>query len=503
MLTDLEMDALGHAFVPVVQRMEHSILVELASRLGALIPFVMRSLGGGQAASPSALQRDAAYKRALSQENAAYRKTVQTAQRQARREVKRAAPSIAREAAAKAMAGDVKQWAQRGGGKLSGVPAAELVNTAAQEIAKAGYDATRNLVFVLKTGALEPARNAFTREVSRALARVSSGSTTFDAACMDAIRQLSKSGVKTIDYASGYRLNVDSAVRLNVQTTSARLSGQITMANVEKTGVNHVEASAHTGARTDGSGGPGDHLFWQGKVYQVKGGSPEYPNLEAATGYPGNMKGLYGYNCRHQIYPFWPGVSTPAKHTVDTTPREYKGRFYTPTQAAAKQREMERRIRALKREAYGLEATGEKARFTQTALKIKNAENEYKRFSAAMEIRPKLERLWVEGYNKSVAGKATASMRTGKTTDGIQTRLTEHAVFRAVGRNVDVAQIKEAIAKPLGIEPVQHNERGEPTKVYVGEIASVPVNPETGDIPSVWRTRPSKAKRLKEEGEGL
>lgn len=496
MLTDQELDVLGHAFVPAIQRMEHSILVALASRLGALLPYVT---GHGPGKVP---QADEAYKRALSRESGEYRKTVKKAQRQARREVLKAAPSIAREAAAKAFAGDAKQWAERGGVKLSGGPTAKAVHAAAQEIAKAGYGATKNLVFVLKTGASEPARNAFTREVSRALARVSSGSTSFDQACKDAIRQLSKSGVKTIDYASGRRLNADSAVRLNVQTTAARLSGEITMTNLEKTGVNHVEVSAHTGARTDGSGGSGDHLAWQGKVYQVQGSSAEYPNLEATTGYPGDMTGLYGYNCRHQMYPFWPGISTPAKHTVDTALRPHNGRLYSPTQAAAKQRSMEREIRALKREAYSLDAVGEKTKFAQTALKIKNLEAEYKKFSSDMDIRPKLERLWVDGYNKSVSSKATASVRTGSTVDGIKTQFTEHGIARALERKVSMEGIRDALTKPLAIEPVTYDAEGRPSKVYVGEIVSAAVNPENGNITSTWPTRPSKARRIKKESEG-
>ena len=490
MLTDQELDALGHAFVPAIQRMEHSILVELASRLGALIPYVT----GGKPADGA--QTDETYERALSRESGEYRKTVKKAQRQARREVLKAAPSIAREAAAKAFAGDAKQWAERGGVKLSGGPTAKAVHAAAQEIAKAGYGATKNLVFVLKTGASEPARNAFTREVSRALARVSSGSTSYDQACKDAIRQLSKSGVKTIDYASGRRLNADSAVRLNVQTTAARLSGEITMTNLEKTGVNHVEVSAHTGARTDGSGGPGDHLAWQGKVYQVQGSSAEYPNLEAATGYPGDMTGLYGYNCRHQIYPFWPGVSTPAKHTVDTVLRPYNGRLYSPTQAAAKQRAMEREIRALKRQAYALEADGDKAGFAQTARKIKSLEAEYKEFSAAVEIRPKLERLWVEGYNKSVSGKVTAAANRkpvierllAKTPDGQQTRATAHLLERAAERGVSADAISKAVNSPLHIKPVKVDAAGRKSQQYIGEEATVAINPENGNVVSVWKT---------------
>lgn len=62
--------------------------------------------------------------------------------------------------------------------------------------------------------------------------------------------------------------------------------------------------------------------------------------------------------------------------------------------------------------------------------------------------------------------------------------------------------LRSALVDPLAIDPVTYNEQGQPSKVYVGETVSASVNPESGNITSVWKTRPSKAPRLAAEKGG-
>lgn len=407
-LTDLELDLLAQSLVPTAQKMEGAILSALGNALKAMGQFFQNS-----SPTKTALKADREYQKALAEVNGGYRKAVSIAQKTAKQEIRSLVPDVITQATSQAFAGDKRIWAERGGIALTGSkPSLKLIDGAVKELTQLALPTTSNLGFVLKTGALEPARSAFVREIDKAVSRAASGEITYDQACKEAIRTLSKSGVRTIDYASGKRLNVDSAVRLNVQTVCAQLSGKMTMENIHKTGVNHVEVSAHTGAR-EGEG-HADHIGWQGKVYQINGSSPEYSNLEEATGYPSDPTGLYGYNCRHQMYPFWPGISEPANWKVDTMPREYNGKSYTPTQAAARQRALEREIRALKREAYGYDATGEKRDFRITAEKIKAKTGKYTAFSQAMDLRPKADRLWVYGYDRGLAQKSNWAIKKGR-----------------------------------------------------------------------------------------
>lgn len=106
-----------------------------------------------------------------------------------------------------------------------------------------------------------------------------------------------------------------------------------------------VETYSHWGARLE-------HAAWQGRIYSRGGKSKKYPDF-AVCRY-GEVDGLCGANCRHTFYPFFEGISTPNKQEKEPEPIEYKGKTYTYTEATQKQRQMERNIRATKRE---IEAT--------------------------------------------------------------------------------------------------------------------------------------------------
>lgn len=165
------------------------------------------------------------------------------------------------------------------------------------------------------------------------------------------------------------------------------------MDNAEQTGVDYVEVSSHWGART--GEGHANHAAWQGKIYRIHGSDEKYGNLERETGYPSDPAGLCGYNCRHTFSPFWPGISEPTQWPKEPEPKEYGGRSYTYYQATQAQRRREREIRALKREADGMKAAGLTQQARQLEGRTRAMTEEYEDFSAAMEIRPKNERLWV------------------------------------------------------------------------------------------------------------
>lgn len=77
------------------------------------------------------------------------------------------------------------------------------------------------------------------------------------------------------------------------------------LARMEEMDCEFVEVTAHEGARPT-------HAVWHGRVYH-RGGAvvhdgERYEDFEVATGY-GTGPGLCGWCCRHNFYPFYPGVS--------------------------------------------------------------------------------------------------------------------------------------------------------------------------------------------------
>ena len=250
--------------------------------------------------------------------------------------------------------------------------------------------------------------------------QVSSGVLDYNTAVRNAVKDLARSGIRKIDYESGWHNRVDVAVKRAPLTVVNQMSRQLTDIYHDKMidkDEQYVEVTAHSGARNTGSG-PANHAEWQGKVYKVVGSSRVYPNLAEATGL-GTVTGLMGANCRHSYFPFIPGVSERTYteeqlKNIDPEPFEYKGLKYTYYEATQKQRQLETRIRATKRELIAYDTIGDKDAFYKASLQLKNQKEAYEEFSKVAGIRQKKDRTQVLGYDKSISQKSVWSIKKNK-----------------------------------------------------------------------------------------
>ena len=180
---------------------------------------------------------------------------------------------------------------------------------------------------------------------------------------------------------------------------------------------NFVEVSAHTGARSDGSGGAADHAAWQGKVYH-RGGriyykGEWYEDCVQATGY-GTGEGLCGWNCRHNFHPFWPGISkrnytNEQLAAMNEANVPYNGKLYTRYEINQMQRALERKVRTAKRKYLAESAAGVDA--SRSAVRLKAARQQLNNFIRATGGRADSSRTSVAGFGRSAASKATWSNR--------------------------------------------------------------------------------------------
>lgn len=236
--------------------------------------------------------------------------------------------------------------------------------------------------------------NAVQRALDMAVLKTSTGTFSYNQAVKDVITEMARSGLRSVDYASGRSYQLDTAARMCVRTACSQLAGKITEENLKKTGQDLVYVSAHPGARPT-------HAQWQGKVYYffeerpVKGyhwiGDNEPVNGGQGCGY-GQMLGLKGINCTHEFYPYFEGTSVIPEFT-EHEPVTYKGKEMTYYEATQEQRRQERAIRATKREIEACEVLGEDT--AQLKAKLQMQSKEYKRFSEIADLRPKPERTQV------------------------------------------------------------------------------------------------------------
>lgn len=155
--------------------------------------------------------------------------------------------------------------------------------------------------------------------------------------------------------------SLEGTVRRDTLTAVNKLANKSSETLCEELGAEYVEISSHLGARTHPTNPIANHAGWQGKVFKIDGSDKKYPNLKESTGYPDDILGLGGVNCRHRMFPFLPGISTPNPIRFN---EEENRRVYELTQ---KQRSMERRMRQLKKEQAAAKAIGD----TETAAKLK------------------------------------------------------------------------------------------------------------------------------------
>lgn len=191
-------------------------------------------------------------------------------------------------------------------------------------------------------------------------------------------------------------------MRRAVMTGVSQTAGQMQLDLAAEMDCDLVEVTAHMGARPS-------HAVWQGKVYSISGNSKKYPKLSTATGY-GTGDGLKGWNCRHDFYPFFEGISERANLPVDISENNEQ---YALSQ---KQRAMERSIRASKRRLAAYD--GALAETEDEVLKRK-LQNSFERHSAILKTKekrlsefcdknglyPEKDRVRVVGFNKSVSQK--------------------------------------------------------------------------------------------------
>lgn len=237
---------------------------------------------------------------------------------------------------------------------------AALVNTL-----NAGYKATQQTMRNLTRTTANTATQQFERALDLAWLQVRSGGMSVDQAITLAVKDLASTGVASVRYPSGRTDTIEAAVRRAAVTGVNKTTLQLQDKLAEEMGCDLVEVTAHAGARPS-------HALWQGKIYSRSGESEKYPKLSTATGY-GTGEGLGGWNCRHNMYPYYDGSPTAYSEeqlkNYNAKEVSYNGKRLTEYEASQIQRRNERNIRKWKREAAMLESAGRDASLASAKVK--------------------------------------------------------------------------------------------------------------------------------------
>lgn len=238
-----------------------------------------------------------------------------------------------------------------------------------------------------------PLADFYQRTLDNGLMQIASGAVDYNTVLKRAVKAMTDIGLRTVDYASGWSNRVDVAVRRALMTGFNQVVAKVNEDNAEQLGTEYFEVSYHRGARPT-------HQVWQGRVYSKK-------ELETVCGL-GTVTGLCGANCYHSYSPFMKGIDTPTyseeeldhMNEEENTPKEYNGKEYTAYEAQQRQRRLETAMRA-DRQKIELLTQGGADDDTITGAKVRyfQRQDEYVKFSKAMNLPQQWERITVDGKN--------------------------------------------------------------------------------------------------------
>lgn len=395
-LTDNQIEILGDRIAGLYQELENDVIRDIARRVkktgtytetAELMAKAMHDIGASPAEIKikvmKQLHATPEYEAEVARNTLEYKKAVKRAIAETERIAKLTCDEIIANAGDMSFNYDLSMWEQSGQKLTKNSAFTRQVRRFQILTGKKLKNLTQTTGFKTPHSTIK-VQDAYQHALDKALMKVTTGTFSFDRAVEDCVRELADSGLRSIDYASGRSYQLDTAARMCIRTASAQLASNITMQHCDEMGTDLVEVDSHWGARPE-------HAVWQGKIYSRSGKNKKY--LDFSMCRYGEVDGLCGANCRHTFYPFFEGISTPNTWEEEPEPKGYRDKMYTYTEATPKQRQIERNIRATKREIEVVKAMNGDSKILEA--KKRKQINEYYDFSNAMGIRAKDNRLRV------------------------------------------------------------------------------------------------------------
>ena len=244
-----------------------------------------------------------------------------------------------------------------------------LVNTVMLESTEAAYRSTVADV-AARIGRTQGILNAATGEVV-------TGVSSWNTAMHDAVRQMVANGLTGFIDHAGHHWSPEAYVAMDIRTTMFNTSRAAVWERAEEYGADIYQVSSHNAARPL-------CYPWQGKLISRSGVAGVTTDLDGneipvhtedeieSFRYGG---GLFGVNCGHFPMTFIPGFSTLKGQPQDP---EDNAEAYAQSQ---QQRELERKLRAEKRDLAVMQAQGADPEAIKTQKqRVKDADNAIEQF---------------------------------------------------------------------------------------------------------------------------
>lgn len=247
-------------------------------------------------------------------------------------------------------------------------------------------------------GNIRTIQQAYTSAINQAVYYVQTGLMDYNSAIRSTVKNLAKSGIQKVDFATGYSRRLDSQVRMNILDGVRQFNMEYRTQLGKEFGADGIEISAHALCAED-------HLPYQGRQFSNK----EFAQLQGSL-----LRPIGTMNCRHTTFPIILGISQPSmsqkqldeyasnsQQLVTYTDLNGEPKTVTKYQASQRQRQIETNIRKEKdiRNMYKVSGDDVMAKYfnKQVTADVKY----YKSMSAEMGLEPQMKRLTVGRVSKA------------------------------------------------------------------------------------------------------
>lgn len=259
-------------------------------------------------------------------------------------------------------------------------------------------------------------RETYNRVLDEAVLNVGTGVDTFDNAMSKIMKDIGGNGLKTVDYASGRSIRLDSAARMHLKGALRTLHNEVQKQVGEEFDFDGYEISVHSNPAVD-------HEKVQGRQFSIE----EYEKLNnglEAKDYKGNtytldhdhkngFRPISTMNCYHYVFSIVLGVNKPEyseeqlQKIIDDNEKGavIDDKHYTNYEITQLQRSFERRIREQKDIQILAKASGNKELVKESQDRITKLTNKYKEISKISGLPTRMDRLKVAKYRRISAKK--------------------------------------------------------------------------------------------------
>lgn len=236
--------------------------------------------------------------------------------------------------------------------------------------------------------------------IDKAVTAVKLGTTDYKAEMRRILKQYADSGIRVVDWESGYSQRIDTAVRRNIMDGLRQVKNETQKLIGREFGADGYEISAHANPAPD-------HADIQGRQYSFADFEALNESLERKIG---------TLNCYHTLRAIILGISRPvySEEELQAFKRksneliEIDGKKYTRYECTQLQRKIETKIRKLKDRKELLKAADDDVGVRECNRKIRLLKDKYNEITQKAGLDPHYDRM----------GKATVIQTGGKYTIG-------------------------------------------------------------------------------------